>query len=346
LKINKFYLMVILSVITLLLIPTALYLALSDSMLIQREVKPGQEPRYLLMPKPVTENYTFTADSDLTVWPTPGTSWEISIKYAAQVSVPGSNNKTLEVSLNGLKVSSGLCEFDMLPDEPTSVGEEQKKVALPTLVPEEFMKVFGSDFNTVANVELLQYFKKAKTRKFIAETNEQGEIVSIEQSDRPEDAPPLTRIMREMFHPSANVAKPIWRAMLPAQAVGKGGVWKQEIEDPTESLEIDTYNIECELTDIQEKETGKIASILFTSKIANHEYRDKQTNALVKSKSILFNGKLTWNIDRGRPEKLSIGRKIDVILSNDGPDQKDEEQRVAATAITKIEWNYLKPEMP
>ena len=343
-KINKFHLMVILSVITLLLIPTALYLVLTDSMLIQREVKPGQAPHYLLTPEPVTEDYTFTADSDLTVWPKPGTSWEMSIKYAAEVSVPRSNDQTLEVRLTGLKVSSGLCEFDMLPDEPTSVGEEQKKMALPTLVPDEFIKAFGSDFNTIANVELLQYFEKAKARKFIAETDEQGKIVSIEQSDRPEEAPPLTRIMREMFHPSANVAKPIWRAMLPAQAVGKGGVWKQEIEDPIESLEIDTYNIECELTDIQEKETGKIASILFTSKIANHEYRDKQTNALVKSKSILFVGKLTWNIDRGRPEKLSIGRKIDVIFSYDGPAKQEDEQRVAATALTQVEWHYAVPE--
>jgi hypothetical protein len=344
-KINKFHLMVMLAVATFLVMPASLYLVLTDSMLIRRKDDPGQEPRYSLTPKAVTVDYSFTADSDMTAWPKPGASWEMSLKYRADVRVPGQDRKTLEVELKGLKISSGLCEFDMLPEE-TSEEIEQEEVSLPTLAPDEFMQAFGSDFNTVANAELGKYFEEARARTFIADTNEQGEIVSVRQSDCPAEAPAFTRIFREAFRPSANVVKPIWRAMLPAQAVGKGAVWRQEIEDATESLKINTYEIECELTDIEEKEAGRTASILFVSKIGSHEYRDTKTNALVKSKNILFNGKLTWNIDLGRPVKLSIGRKLDVVLSHDSPKKHDQEQRVGATAVTKIEWFYVSPETP
>jgi hypothetical protein len=339
---NKFHLMVILTIFTLLTIPAVLYLALSDKMLIHRNDKPGKEPFYSLVSKPISSDYTLTADSKLEVWPKADGEWKMSVKYAAEVSVPEQQGGNIEVALTGLQVSSGLCDFDMLPsdDAEEDASKKDKAPLMPTLVPDEFMKVFGSNFDIVANAELLKYFGQAKKQKFVAKTDTQGQIVSVKQLDRPDDAPAFTKALRETFQPSANVLNPIWRAMLPDHEVGDGAVWRQEINDPTEVLGIDTYEIECILISIDEGDNGKIASILFASKIFEYEHLDEQTKILLRNKNILFNGRLTWNIDLGRPEKLTISRKFDVILSNKIGIQEKLEQRVGAIAVANIDWDY------
>ena len=340
---NKFHLMVILTIGTLLTIPAVIYLALSDTMLISRKDKAGKEPFYLLASKPVSSDYTLTAESKLEAWPKVEGEWKMSVKYAAEVSMPAQQGGNIEVALTGLQVSSGLCDFDMLPSDDDEDDESKKKKApfMPTLVPDEFMKVFGSNFDIVANAELLKYFGQAEKQKVVAKTDAQGQIVSVKQLDRPDDAPAFTKVLRETFRPSANVLNPIWRAILPSHEVGAGAVWRQEINDPTEVLGIDTYEVECILINIDENDNGKVASILFASKISDYERRDEQAKILLRNKNTLFNGKVDWNIDLGRVEKLSIGRKFDVILTSTDEDQKDQdEQRVAAKSTTQVTWDY------
>ena len=344
---NKFHFMAILATITFLMIPASIYIVLNDSMLINRKDKPGKEPFYFLAAKPASEDYILTADSELEAWPKVGQSWKMSIKYAAEVSVPAQQGGNIEVALTGLQVSSGLCDFDMLPSDDTEedASKKDKALLMPTLVPDEFMKIFGSNFDIVANTELLKYFEQAKKQKFIAQTDAQGQIVSVKQLDRPDDAPAFTKALRETFQPSANVINPIWRAILPSHEVGAGAVWRQEINDPTEVLGIDTYVMECILVAINDKgDNGKTVSILFTSKISDYEHLDEQTKVLLTNKNILFNGKLEWNIDLGRPEMISIGRKFDVILSStdEEKDSKQAEQRVAAKSTTQVTWDYKK----